>query len=467
VSAVELARDAIQRIESADAALNAMCVKTFETALVDAAEADARLARGERWTLLGVPMTIQDSFNLAGTPTTWGFPPARNYLPPEDALVVARVKAAGAIILGKTDVPVALGDWQSYNEIYGVTNNPHDLERTPGGSSGGSSAALAAGFGPLSLGSDIGGSLRVPAHFCGVFAHKPTHNLLPPRGHTPPFLPALPGSIDFAVVGPMSRTADDLIALFDTIAGPDELEDGVGYRMALPRPRAQKLADARVLVLTQYPLAASDGPVVAALETLADGLEKAGARVSRESALLPDLEAAARIYMRMLLANLAARMPEESFWEAAAAARGADPGDGSLSAERLRGVTLTFRDWAADSGRRAHLRAIWRAFFQEFDALICPITQTAAFPHDHEPDQEIRRLAVNGGDAPYVDQLVWPGVATLPGLPATAIPVGLSPEALPIGVQIVGPWLEDRTTLELARLIEREFGGFVPPPGFA
>ena len=173
VSAVELARDAIERIEFADAALNAICVKTYESALAQAADADARLARGERGPLLGVPMTIKESFNLTGAPTTWGFPEAREYRPTEDALIVSRVKAAGAVVLGKTNVPVGLDDGQSYNAIYGVTNNPYDPQRTPGGSSGGSAAALAAGFGPLSLGSDIGGSLRVPAHFCGISLINP------------------------------------------------------------------------------------------------------------------------------------------------------------------------------------------------------------------------------------------------------------------------------------------------------
>ena len=309
-SAVELARDAIKRIESADAALNAMCVKTYETALAEAAEADARLARGERGALIGVPMTIKESFNLAGYPTTWGYPEARDYRPAEDALIVNRAKAAGAVILGKTNVPPALDDAQTYNPIYGVTNNPYDLKRTPGGSSGGSAAALAAGFGPLSLGSDIGGSLRVPAHFCGIFAHKPTLNLVPGRGQTPPFLPALPYSDDLAVVGPMTRTADDLIALFDAIAGPDELTDGVGYRLALPPPRSTTLAGARVLVLSQHPLGPTDAPVAVAVEALAAGLEKAGAKVSRASALLPDLDAATRTYLRILNATIAAFMPE-------------------------------------------------------------------------------------------------------------------------------------------------------------
>ena len=468
VSAVELARDAIERIESADAALNGICVKTYESALAQAADADARLARGERSPLLGVPMTIKESFNLTGAPTTWGFPEAREYRPTEDALIVSRVKAAGAVVLGKTNVPVGLGDWQSYNAIYGVTNNPHDPQRTPGGSSGGSAAALAAGFGPLSLGSDIGGSLRVPAHFCGIFAHKPTLNLVPGRGQTPPFLPALPYLDDLAVVGPMARAADDLLALLEAIAGPDELVDGVGYRLALPPPRAMKLAEARVLVLARHPLGPTDQSVAAAIEALAAGLEKAGASVSRASPLLPDLDAATRLYMRMVAAISGAFMPQEAFLRIAAFAHVLDPADSSLAAERLRGATRSFRGWIADAARRGGVRASWRAFYREFDALICPISPTAAFPHDHEPDHERRRLIVNGAEQPYVDLLLlWPGVATLPGLPATTVPVGRTPEGLPIGVQIVGPWLEDRTTLELARLIEQEFGGFIPPPAFA
>ncbi len=466
-SAVEIARDAIARIESADGALNALCVKTYEAALADAAAADARLSRGERGPLLGVPLTVKESYNLAGTPTTWGFPEARDFRPAEDALAVARAKAAGAVVLGKTNVPVALGDWQSDNPIYGVTHNPYDLTRTPGGSSGGSAAALAAGYGPLSLGSDIGGSLRVPAHFCGVFAHKPTHNLVPPRGHAPPFAPALPGSLDLAVIGPMARTAVDLIALFDAIAGPDELEEGVGYRLALPPPRFENLVGARLLVLADHPLTAPDASVAATLETLAAGLEKAGAKVSRSSALLPDLDGATRLFMRMLLATMAARMPDARYAQLAAAAQGVAPNDASLAAERLRGIAPSFRDWVGGNARRLGLRARWRAFFGDFDALICPVTQTAAFPHDHEPDQERRKLIVNGAPQPYLDQLLWPAVATLPGLPATAVPAGRTAEGLPIGVQIVGPWLEDRTTLELARLIEQAFGGFTPPSGFA
>ena len=266
----------------------------------------------------------------------------------------------------------------------------------------------------------------------------------------------------------MARAADDLLALLEAIAGPDELVDGVGYRLALPPPRAMKLAEARVLVLARHPLGPTDELVAAAIEALAAGLERAGASVSRASPLLPDLDAATRLYMRMVAAISCAFMPQEAFLRIAAFAHVLDPADSSLAAERLRGATRSFRGWIADAARRGGVRASWRAFYREFDALICPISPTAAFPHDHEPDHERRRLIVNGAEQPYVDLLLlWPGVATLPGLPATTVPVGRTPEGLPIGVQIVGPWLEDRTTLELARLIEREFGEFVPPPAFA
>ena len=233
----------------------AICVKTYESALAQAADADARLARGERSPLLGVPMTIKESFNLTGAPTTWGFPEARDYRPAEDALIVSRVKAAGAVVLGKTNVPVALGDWQSYNAIYGVTNNPYDLSARPGGSSGGSAAALAAGFGPLSLGSDIGGSLRVPAHFCGIFGHKPTLNLVP--GARPDAaLPAGPAVLGRPRGGRPDGSRCRRSRLRCSRRSPDPTNSWTASATAWRcRRRARStLAEARVLVLAQHPL---------------------------------------------------------------------------------------------------------------------------------------------------------------------------------------------------------------------
>ncbi len=466
VSAVELAEDAIGRIERHDGKINAICVRDFTRGLEAARAADAARARGETAPLLGIPLTVKESYNVAGLPTTWGFPAQKDFVPPQDALSISRVKQAGGVILAKTNVPVALADWQSYNDIYGVTNNPFDLSRTPGGSSGGSSAALAAGYGPLSLGSDIGGSLRVPAFHCGVYAHKPTFALAPSRGHTPPPLPPLPFDRDLSVIGPMARSATDLALLLDVIAGPDPLEAGKGYALALPAPRHTALKDFRVLVVATDPVMPTSSVVRAAIERLAADLGKAGASVTRESPLLPDFAASTRLYMRMLLSFLAASFQPEVYAGALAAAAKLSLDDNSLAAERLRGVALSHRDWVLADGARTRLRAQWRELFKTFDAVICPVMPTPAYPHDHSDDQEKRRINVDDKDYVYVDQLAWPGIATLPGLPATAIPLGLSPDGLPVGVQIVGPWLEDRTPLKLAELIEREFGGFVPPPMF-
>ncbi len=466
VSAVELAQDAIDRIERHDAKINAICVRDFERGLDAARAADAALARGETRPLLGIPLTVKESYNVAGLPTTWGFPAQKDFTPPEDALPISRVKAAGGVILGKTNVPVGLADWQSYNEIYGITNNPFDLGRTPGGSSGGSAAALAAGYGPLSLGSDIGGSLRVPAFHCGVYAHKPTFALVPSRGHTPPPFPPLPLDRDLAVIGPMARGAADLTLLLDAIAGPDPLEAGKAYKLALPPPRHGELKNFRVLLIDTDPVMPTSKSMRAAIEKLAANLGKAGATIARASPLLPDFAASSRLYMRMLMSFLAASFAPEIYAGALAAAAKLAPDDISLTAERLRGIGLSHRDWLMAEGGRARLRAQWRELFKSFDAVICPVMPTPAYPHDHSLDQEARRIEIDGKAYVYPDQLAWAGIATLPGLPATAIPIGLSPEGLPVGVQIVGPWLEDRTPLKLAELIEREFGGFVPPPDF-
>jgi amidase len=466
VSAVELAQDAILRIERHDGKINAICVRDFARGLEAARAADKALARGETGALLGIPITVKESYNVAGLPTTWGFPAQKNFVPGEDALAISRVKDAGGVILGKTNVPVGLGDWQSYNEIYGTTNNPYHLGRTPGGSSGGSSAALAAGYGPLSLGSDIGGSLRVPAFHCGVYAHKPTFALVPLRGHTPPPLPPLPSDGELVVIGPMARSAADLSLLLDVIAGPDPLEAGTAYRLALPPPRHSELKDFRVLVIDTDPVMPTSTSVRGGIEKLAASLGKAGVKIERASPLLPDFAASSRLYMRMLLSFLGAFFEPKIYAGAQAAAAQLSLDDMSLAAERLRGISLNHRDWVMAGGGRTRLRAQWRALFKNYDAVICPVMPTPAYPHDHSEDQETRRIEIDGKDYVYPDQLAWPGITTLPGLPATAIPIGFSPEGLPIGVQIVGPWLEDRTPLKLAELIERELGGFVPPPIF-
>jgi amidase len=466
VSAVELTQDAIGRIERHDGKINAICVRDFDRALEAARAADTALSRGETRPLLGIPVTVKESYNIAGLPTTWGFPPQKDFVAKEDALSITRIKDSGGVILGKTNVPVALGDWQSYNDIYGTTNNPFDLAHTPGGSSGGSSAALAAGYGPLSIGSDIGGSLRVPAFHCGVYAHKPTFALVPIRGHTPPPLPPLPFDRALSVIGPMARGAADLALLLDVMAGPDPLEAGKGYSLLLPQPRHTSLKDFRILLLDSDPVLPTDKDVRGAIDKLAGHLGKAGVTVTRQSPLLPDFAASSRLYMRILMSLLGSTFPPDDYAGAQAAAAQLKPDDMSLRAERLRGITLSHRDWVMADGGRTRLRAQWRELFKQFDAVICPIMPTPAYKQDQSPEQEERRIRIDGKDYPYPDQLVWPGIATLPGLPSTAIPLGLNAQGLPLGVQIVGPWLEDRTPLKLAELIEREFGGFIPPKMF-
>jgi amidase len=463
VSAAELCEHAIERIEALDKQINAVVVRDFERAREAAKAADAALSRGERRALLGIPMTVKEAYNVAGLPTSWGIPAGKDWRPKEDAVAVARVKAAGAIILGKTNVAQSLNDWQSSNPVYGTTNNPWDLTRTPGGSSGGSAAALAAGYVSLELGSDIGGSLRTPAHFCGVFAHKPSFGLVATRGHSPPNVPALPVENDLAVIGPMARSAADLALALGVVAGPDEETNAIAYRLALPPPRHDALKSFRVLIVDSHPLIPTARAVSAALDALAERLAKVGAKVSRASPLLPDLAEAARIGTRLLSAFVGAFFPIELFRQLEDAARSLSAADESLAAIRVRASVLSHRDWIAADIARVRLRRQWREFFREWDIVLCPPMPTTAFPHDHEPNQAARHIDIDGKPYPYRDQGVWPSVATVAGLPATAAPIARSEAGLPIGVQIIGPFLEDLSTIRFAELMEREFGGFTPP----
>jgi amidase len=463
VSSGELVDAAISRIEALDPKINAVVARDFERARTAAQAADDAFAKGEKKPLLGLPMTVKEQFGIAGLPTTWGDPKFKDWKAEVDALAVQRLKAAGAVILGKTNVPLNLSDWQSFNEVYGATNNPWDATRSPGGSSGGSAAALAAGFVPLEFGSDIGGSLRAPAHFCGVFSHKPSLDLVPQRGAGPPQTPVVPTRGDLAVIGPMARSAADLGLLMEVAAGPDELTDGVGYKLALPPPRHEKLSDFRVLVIDKHPLCPTAASITATLNDVAERLGKAGCTVKRESPKLPDLAETARVYRALLSAFFSADLPPQARERVEAAAKALSPDDRSLSAEQLRGVTISHPDWIRKSRARGALRARWLALFQDVDIVLCPPMPTVAFPHDHSP-QFARKLDIDGTMVPYNDQSVWAGIATLNGLPATTMPIGRTAGGLPIGVQIIGGYLEDKTTIAFAGLIEREFGGFTPPP---
>jgi amidase len=468
ISAIELADHAIARIEALDPKINAVVVRDFDRARDAAKLADAALARGERRALLGVPITFKEAFNIAGLPTTWGFPQFKDYVPKEDALIVSRVKSAGAVILGKTNVPLALADFQSYNDIYGATNNPWDIGRSPGGSSGGSAAALAAGFGTLSFGSDIGGSLRMPAHFCGVYTHKPTIGLVPMRGYGPPLSLPMPSHGDLAVVGPLARTAADLALALDVVSAPDEERDGIGYRLALPPARHDNLKSFRVFVVDTHPLMPTDSAVRSAIGRLSERIAKAGVKVGHASALLPNLADSARMYRTLLGSAKSSSISPELYKETQRSAAALAPDDDSLGAEHMRGTVMSHRDWLGADAARARLQQQWSLFFREWDVVLYPPASVPAFPQDHSLPIEARHLEIDGKGYPYYDAcFVWADPAGTCGLPATGAPIDRSPTGLPVGVQIIGPFLEDRTTITFAELLEREFGGFVPPPGYA
>lgn len=466
VSSAELTEAAIAAIEAGDGALNAVVVRDFERARAAAKAADVALAKGEGGALLGLPITVKESFNVAGLPTTWGIPNTQKIPVTQDAVAVARLKDAGAVLLGKTNVSYLLADWQSFNDVYGTSNNPWDVTRTPGGSSGGAAAALAAGFVALELGSDLGGSLRIPAHFCGVYAHKPSLNLLPRRGHSPPGVPAL--SVvpyhDLPVIGPMARSAVDLMLALDVLAGPDDVE-AVAYRLDLPPPRHAALKDYRVLIVDRHPQVPTDAAVLGAIETLATQLEQTGCRVARHSALLPNLELMASTYMRLVMAFMGGTLPEPDYLAAREQAAGIPEAAADQRSLAALSKVASHRAWMQADFVRTGLSHQWSELFREWDIVLCPVTPTAAFPHDVRSWEE-RTITVDGHAVRYGNQFLWPGVATLCGLPATAMPIGLSDSGLPVGVQAIGSYLEDRTPIHFAQLVEQAFGGFQPPPPY-
>lgn len=466
ISSLELVDHCIARIESLDAQFNAVVARDFGRAREKARAADeARAAGNDIGPLHGLPVTIKDSFQTAGLVTTSGAPELRDYVPAENAVAVQRLVDAGAIILGKTNVPIHAGDWQTYNQVYGRTNNPWDVSRTVGGSSGGSAAALAAGFVPLELGSDIAGSIRMPASFCGVYGHKPSHGIVPGRGH----IPGPPGTLkepDLSVVGPLARDAGDLGLALSVLAGPDVLAQS-GWKLELPQPRADRLADFRVGFWMDDSLCPIDATVRTELEATVETLRSHVELIDVGSVLR--LDAIAPLYIRLLMGmagenaprplQLAGHVLRPCYTVAAHLGLRTDV----IIEAAVRSVNLSHADWSRANEERARLR--WRChdLFRDIDVLLTPVGPVAAFAHQTQGNHLSRKITVDGTKYPYTNLMPWIALANTAYLPATSAPIGMTPDGLPIGIQIIGPYLGDETTIRFAELLADIKGGFHAP----
>ena len=461
-SARELLEHFLARIDRLNPSINAVILQDRPGARARADAADAARARGESLGALhGLPMTVKESYDVAGMPTTWGIPELRDNVVSQDALAVQRLTAAGANVFGKTNVPIRLADFQSYNVIYGTTGNPWNTERTPGGSSGGSAAALAAGLTGLEIGSDIGGSIRNPAHFCGVFGHKPTWNLCPMRGH------ALGGVLtptDISVIGPLARSAYDLEAAVRLMALPDAME-APGLQVSL-RGLHEPTSALRVAVWDSDPMCPSSTAVAQKVRAVAAALADQGAAVNDTARPEFSPEHSHELFNALLASAMSARMPDADFAAMVARAERASPDDRSPVAQQARWQTLRARDWVRLNEARTKLRWAWHRFFERYDVLITPIMPTSAFAHDHKAFGQ-RTIDIDGQQLPYFSQTFWAGLAGVSYLPATVIPGGLGPDGLPIGVQLIGPAYSDMRLIQLAQRLEALGFAFAAPPACA
>jgi amidase len=439
LSSRELTEALLARIEAVNPALNAVVELRGDQALREAAAADEATARGGALgPLHGVPMTIKDCFDVAGLHTTWGNPAFGDHVAGADATVVRRLRRAGAVLVGKTNVALMLGDFgQTANPLHGVTANPWDVARTPGGSSGGAAAATAAGMTFLEYGSDLVGSIRIPAALCGVYGLKPSVGIVPLTGFQPPGPPADPGDMAYmSAVGPLGRSAPDLGAALAATAGP-EGPAAAAYRWSLPPPRHRRLEDFRVGVVLDHDQAPVSSEVAAALSGAVDALARAGAGIVEG---WPD---------------------------------GVDPARQAESFGFHVGLFLAYQQPGRDlpslaeafdhERRRMAARAAWDRYFGQVDVFLCPVSFTPAFPHDPRP-LEARTIATPEAERPYASLAFWVAHASLPGLPAVAAPVGRTPGGLPVGAQVVGPLYEDDTAITFAGLLGEVSGGYQPPP---
>src|ERR671916_1090298 len=439
LSSRELTEMLLTRIDSVNPALNAVVELRREAALQEAAAADEATARGsDVGPLHGVPMTIKDSFNVAGLHTTWGNPAFKDYVADRDATVARRLKRAGAIIVGKTNVAFMLADFgQTANELYGVTKNPWDITRTPGGSTGGAAAALSAGMTFLEYGSDLVGSIRIPASLCGVYGLKPSVGIIPLTGFQPPGPPPSPSDMTYmSAVGPLARSAGDLrTALSVTGGAPGPAAKA--YSWALSPPPHTRLEDFRVGVVLDHEQAPVSSEVAAPLSNAVDALARAGATVVEG---WPDGVDPVRNYESFgfhVQSFFAFQQPGEDFTE--------------------------FSEFVDHENRCMAACAAWNRYFNDIDVFLCPVNFTPPFPHDARPFEQ-RTITTPEGERPYNDQAFWVSHASLAGLPAVSAPIGCTPSGLPVGAQIMGPLYEDDTAITFAELFTDVIGGYEPPP---
>jgi amidase len=408
-----------------------------------------------------VTVTIKESFAYRGSPNTWGLPSLKDANSPRTAVAAERLESAGAIVVGKTNVPVMLGDWQSYNPIYGTTNNPWDLTRTPGGSTGGGAAALAAGLGCLTIGSDLSGSIRIPAHFCGVYGHKPSLEIVSLAGFQPGPWDGSPGyPMDLSVAGPLARSARDLAFALDVLGGASG-DDAKAWRWRMPAPRHTRLRDFRV----GYVLDDAAAPVASDIGTLYEHtlseLSKAGAKMERGWPPGGDPRALMSTFSYLLFALVTADLNDEAR-ERSRKRFEHNPDDIVAAA-----AVEPHARWLHETQRRLAFRALWQQYFESHDVFLLPTAFTPAFPHDHSEPIDNRVVDTPEGKRPYArDMAAWISCATLAGLPATVAPVGRTRAGLPAGIQIIAPMWEDGTSIELAALLSEIVGGFTAPPAF-
>ena len=463
ISCVELLQHYLDRVDEYDESINAIVVDLRDQAFQEAKRLDEMVSRGEQLgPLHGVPMTVKESYNVAGTPTTFGNPALKDNVIKTDAESIKKLKKAGVNIFGKTNVPLGLADFQTYNEIYGTTSNPFDLERIPGGSSGGSAAALCAGLTGLEMGSDIGGSIRNPAHFCGVFGHKPTYDLVWGKGHSP--IEENRAFSDISVIGPLGRSALDLEQAMRVVAGPDLIR-ARGYKLDLPEWKGRDISRLKVAVWKNDPLAPVTRETECRVHQVAEALRIEGAFVD-ESAR-PKFEAgySHEVYGRLLHPTMAARMPDQDYESLKRYVDELADDDDSDVARAQRAQVASFKDWAAANEARHRIRWQWHEFFENYDVLLTPTTPTPAFKHDHRKFGE-RTLTVDKEERNYSEGVFWAGLSGVAYLPSTIFPTGLDTNGLPIGVQIIGSEYSDLLTIGIAGELEKIGFKFVPPRNF-